>query len=81
MIGLWGFLTCAYYLVNFLQKYQPGNIYENSLMGSFSGIVANGVSALVLQFLGIKWTLILSFLQAGLTSLAVAFLEKEPYAI
>jgi nitrate/nitrite transporter NarK len=57
----WTAATFCYYLVGFLLKYFPGNIYLNTNASAFADIIATLVGGWVFDKIGPKYTLLISY--------------------
>jgi len=63
------------FLISFLLKYFPGDIYVNTLVSTSSDIVASIFSGILYNRIGPKQSLFLSFSLAGAAGIAIVFYE------
>lgn len=73
MALIWTSASFNTYLVLFQLKYFPGNIFINTTASAVSDVLAFTASGVVVQKLGIKWTLFGSFVMGLVGGLAIVF--------
>jgi hypothetical protein len=76
MLLLWLTACFNYYMLSFLLKYLPGNIYVNGLMSSSSEITGYLVSGLIYRKIGAKLTYVLVLSFATLGGLGMLYYES-----
>ena len=71
MIMVWTSASFGYYLIGSQLKYLKGDFYLNNMTSAVTEIIANGVSGVIFQFLGIRNTLLIAYsvALAGMLSL------------
>ena len=77
MAIIWTCSSFCYYLISYQLKYLQGNIYINSLISSSSEIVAYLTSGIMISCLGMKKTLLFSYMIALAGILALIFYKTE----
>ena len=74
MIIVWFSSSFTFYLLNFLVKYMPGDIYFNSVVSGLSA-VAMLIEGKLQDWLGIKGGMILSFFVTVLATVFLCFFD------
>ena len=71
MISVWVSASFCYYLINFLTKYLPGNMYLNNVAQSSSELISYFTAGIFFNKIGLRPTLWLSYViaLAGMISL------------
>ena len=69
----WTTSSFDYYLLTFLLKYIPGNIYVNTTVSCLSEITANTTSGIVMKVIGIKYSFLIAYCVATLGGLCMTF--------
>lgn len=71
---VWTSASFGYYLIGPQLKYIKGDFYLNNITSAITEIIANGVSGVIFQLLGINKTLLISYTVAlaGMVSLLAA---------
>ena len=74
-------MTCSfdYYMVSFLLKYFPGNIYINSIMSTLSESVAYILGGWMFAKFGVKYSFAISFGIAAVGGLGILFYEMSTH--
>merc|ERR1712151_1199910 len=60
----WSASSFNYYVITFLLKYIPGNIYVNTVVSTTSEVVANMMSGYLMKTMGIKSSMVVAFVCA-----------------
>jgi Na+/melibiose symporter-like transporter len=77
MIMLWSVSSLDYYLISFLLKYVPGNIYMNTFVSTSSEIVATMLAGFVYELFGSKVAFCLSFSVSAIGGFLIALTSAE----
>ena len=72
----WSTASFNYYMISFLLKYFPGDIYLNGLMSSASEITAYAVGGILYQKIGVKKGFFISFGIATLGGFGMIIFER-----
>ena len=64
MTMVWVSASFCYYLISFQLKYIQGDIWINSIVSSSSECVAFALSGIIVKKIGLKWTIVMSFIVA-----------------
>ena len=75
MTFCWLSSSFNYYMVSFLLKYFPGNIYVNSIMSVLSELIAYAVGGVMFDKLGVKLGFIVAFGIAFAGGLGIVYYE------
>ena len=78
---MWCSSSFGAYLLNFLNKYLEGTIFENNYVEATAGIIAILVGSQIYALLGKKITFLLSFLICFLSGMLVYLLEADMLTI
>ena len=76
MIFCWLSSSFNYYLVLFLVKYLPGNIYVNGIMSGFGDLVAHCLGGVIYEKLGAKLGLFICFGMAVVGGFGIIYYEN-----
>lgn len=71
--GFWTTSSVNYYLIVFLLKYIPGNLYVNTTVSALAEIIANITSGFIVKMIGIKYSYIVAYVIATLGGLCMTF--------
>ena len=71
--AFWTTSSFDYYLITFLLKYIPGNIYVNTTVSCLSEITANLISGFIVSLIGIKYSFFIGYCTATLGGLLMTF--------
>ena len=77
MCGVWITGMFCYHLIFYQLKYLKGDVYVNNVVSSLSEIVAFLFSGIIYEFIGLKKTLVLSFLVSALGMLSLLVIKTE----
>lgn len=75
MAVMWTAQSFLYYLLNFMNKYLEGTIYENNYAEAFSGLIAILVGSYIYSAIGKKYTFILAYTLGLLGGIVIFLLE------
>ena len=73
-ITFWTVSSFDYYLITFLLKYIPGNIYVNTTISCLSEVVADIVSGWLMAVLGIRLSFLIAFVVGTAGGVMMIFL-------
>jgi MFS family permease len=73
----WFCCSFNYYMVTFLFKYFPGDIYVNTSMSAFSDLISTGISGAVFAKLGARRSLQAFYLMAAVAGSLILFYEHS----
>lgn len=76
MIVLWSVASLDYYLISFMLKYVPGNVYINASVSTISEIVGTMISGFVYKVLGPKMAFGISFSISALGGFLIALMPN-----
>lgn len=77
MMVLWSVTSLDYYLISFLLKYVPGNIYINTTVSTTSEIVATMLAGYVYALFGAKIAFGSSFIVSAVGGFLIALTSAE----
>lgn len=77
MIMLWSVSSLDYYLISFLLKYVPGNIFMNTVVSNSSEIVATILAGFVYEIFGSKIAFSISFSLSAIGGLLIALTSAD----
>ena len=74
----WSASSFNYYLITFMLKYIPGNIYVNTTVSVTSEVAANLVSGYIMKTMGIKASMVTAFVSCTIGgTLMICFYEYD----
>jgi len=77
MIMLWSVSSLNYYLISYLLKYVPGNIYVNNTVSITSDIAANMLAGVLYKIFGPKVAFCLSYSVSAVGGLLIALTSAD----
>ena len=77
MTIVWVAASFCYYLISFQLKYIQGDIWINSIVSSTSELFAFGLSGIIVGKLGLKWTIVISFIVANVGMICLAAIQPD----
>ena len=77
MVTVWMSSAFNYYLISYQLKYIKGDIYVNGTVAAVSEMIAYVVSGVLVQFMGIKSTLMSSYSLAFIGMVALIFADAR----
>lgn len=77
MCYMWSSVSFCYYMIIFLLKYIPGNVYINSMSSALSEMVANIIAGFLYKYLRVKLSFIVCFSVALVGGALILFLGVD----
>ena len=77
----WSASSFCFYIIGFYIKYIPGNVFANVISTSVADAVSSIAVGIIVQYVGAKKTMLLSFAVAAVGGLALIMAGNEPQLI
>lgn len=77
MIFMWCSASFNYYLIGFLLKYLPGNMFQNAFSSVFSEIAGYVIGGLLYKMIGTRKSMLISLIISFTGGILIVFFGRD----